>query len=274
MTEHLSIIADAENLMVNIMSKNDSSHDHHHVFRVVRNSLHIAKHEGITDIDTMEVIHLSALLHDLYDSKYENDGTEYGLIHELFEKHSYPMEKRLRVLHVLKHIGYKDELKQIEKECDMINIKIMRESPNRNPFYLYGGIGISDEMLEKRSYDLSNISRPMFIKKNPLFHTDELCVVQDADRLDAVGGIGIARCFWFSALHQGQIHEKGTNDPNIVNADEYLLNQGKKGSIATMHFKEKLFRLSYLMKTKTGREMADGRMGIMHDIITAIENEW
>ena len=60
----------------------------------------------------------------------------------------------------------------------------------------------------------------------------ELAVVQDADRLDAVGAVGIGRCFTFGA-------SRGRGMPDSIR-----------------HFEEKLLRLEKMMKTRTGREMA------------------
>lgn len=65
----------------------------------------------------------------------------------------------------------------------------------------------------------------------------ELAVVQDADRLDALGAVGIARCFAFGAARRGD--------------------GGLEGSVA--HFEEKLERLEGMMKTETGRRLAKER---------------
>lgn len=65
----------------------------------------------------------------------------------------------------------------------------------------------------------------------------ELAVVQDADRLDALGAVGIGRCFHFAAVKEVKEGGKGMED-------------------AVRHFGKKLVRLEGWMKTETGREMA------------------
>jgi HD superfamily phosphodiesterase len=69
----------------------------------------------------------------------------------------------------------------------------------------------------------------------------ELAVVQDADRLDALGAVGIGRCFTFLGA-QGKKY-LGPGEPWDMNN-------------AIAHFQEKLVRLEGMMKTQTGREMA------------------
>lgn len=81
-----------------------------------------------------------------------------------------------------------------------------------------------------------------------LLRYPELAVVQDADRLDAIGTVGIARCFSFGAAKFPE-QEMGR---------------------AVAHFGEKLYRLEGLMKTQAGREMARKRTQVVRDF----EREW
>jgi uncharacterized protein len=218
------IIASAEMLMFKTMAGYDKSHDYEHVLRVVRHSLLLARMEGIEDPITLETIHLAALLHDVGDAKYCKDEYPYKPVMELFCRYSYD---GTRVLHVLKNIGYKQEMKHLKE-------------------------GV-------KCYDVTNAQRPKFVRRDPNLHTDELCIVQDADRLDAIGAIGIARCLFFSSTHGGYIHQK----PAVSGSNT-----------ASMHFHEKLFRIPGLMKTKKGREMALKRMPIMHAFVECLEEEW
>ncbi|PSR74644.1 hypothetical protein BD289DRAFT_379857 [Coniella lustricola] len=88
----------------------------------------------------------------------------------------------------------------------------------------------------------SEIQDPARVRK-VIERLPELAIVQDADRLDAIGAVGIGRCFAFT----GAKGRKGTGDGSGKG-------EGLDGSIE--HFKEKLELLQDMMKTETGRKMA------------------
>ncbi|WVF70987.1 hypothetical protein IAT40_005783 [Kwoniella sp. CBS 6097] len=87
----------------------------------------------------------------------------------------------------------------------------------------------------------------------------ELHAVQDADRLDAVGGVGIMRCAAFSCKV----------NRNLLEDDEVET----KGKSAEAHFEEKLLRIRNRMKTLFGREEAEKRHQTMVDFLAAVERE-
>ncbi len=90
-------------------------------------------------------------------------------------------------------------------------------------------------------------------------HTIEGKVVQDADRLDAIGAVGIARCFLYSG-RKGQL----IYDPDIEVREEMSKDQYRNDkSSAIHHFYEKLLKLKDLMKTDTGRILAKQRHQFM-----------
>lgn len=91
------------------------------------------------------------------------------------------------------------------------------------------------------------------------FNSKELDVVQDADRLDAIGAIGIARGFNYGGFKGNEIYNPEIQ-PNLdMTKEEYK--KGRQPSIN--HFYEKLLLLRDLMNTKTGREMAQERHEFM-----------
>lgn len=98
----------------------------------------------------------------------------------------------------------------------------------------------------------------------------ELMVVQDADRLDAIGAIGIARTFNYGG-HKGRALYDPSISPNLsMSKDEY-----KNSTAPTLnHFYEKLFLLKDMMNTKTGKGMAQARHQYMEDFLTQFYAEW
>ena len=98
----------------------------------------------------------------------------------------------------------------------------------------------------------------------------ELAVVQDADRLDAVGAIGIARTFNYGG-HKG----RALYDPNIKPNLEMTKEEYKNSTAPTLnHFYEKLLLLKGLMNTETGKAMAEGRHNFMEQYLEQFIAEW
>ncbi|MBJ6368217.1 HD domain-containing protein [Snuella sedimenti] len=102
------------------------------------------------------------------------------------------------------------------------------------------------------------------------FHSPELDVVQDADRLDAIGAIGIARCFNYGGFKNRAIYDPSI-EPNLnMTKEEY------KASTAPSinHFYEKLLRLKDKMNTATGKQIATERHNYMLKFLDQFYNEW
>lgn len=102
------------------------------------------------------------------------------------------------------------------------------------------------------------------------FSSNELKVVQDADRLDAIGAIGIARCFNYGGFKNRQLYNPEIK-PNLkMNKEAY-----KKSSAPTInHFYEKLLLLKDKMNTKTGRRIAENRHQYMERFLEQFYAEW
>jgi uncharacterized protein len=100
--------------------------------------------------------------------------------------------------------------------------------------------------------------------------TIEAKIVQDADRLDAIGAIGIARAFAYGGKKGQQIY-----DPSIEVRDNMSLEEYRKGkSTSIHHFYEKLLKLKDLLNTPTAMEMAEGRQRIMESFLEQFFQEW
>ena len=94
--------------------------------------------------------------------------------------------------------------------------------------------------------------------------------VQDADRLDAIGAIGIARCFAYGG-HAGRLmHDP--DEPPVLHQTAAAYKASKGASLN--HFYEKLFLLKDRMNTPTGRALAEPRHQFMEDFVAQFLAEW
>jgi uncharacterized protein len=139
----------------------------------------------------------------------------------------------------------------------------------------------ANEFLKKENVDSKTITHVINIikyisfknslsKTGKKFTSKELEVVQDADRLDAIGAIGIARCF-----NYGGFKNRGLYDPEIIPNLNMTKEDYKKTTAPTInHFYEKLLLLTAQMNTNSGKKIAAQRHDFMEMYLTQFYDEW
>ncbi|KAB2047690.1 hypothetical protein ES319_A13G064900v1 [Gossypium barbadense] len=101
--------------------------------------------------------------------------------------------------------------------------------------------------------------------------TPEFGVVQDADRLDAIGAIGIARCFTFGGNRNSVLHDPAIQPRLDLSKEQYMK---KEEQTTVNHFHEKLLKLKDSMKTKAGLRRAEKRHKVMEEFLKQFYAEW
>jgi uncharacterized protein len=190
-----------------------SGHDWWHIYRVWKNAIAICEREKADRF----IVELAALLHDLDDWKFNENGDE--------TPH--------RAIAWMESCGV--EPPTIQAVCDII----MNVS--------FKGAQVENKM-----------------------KTLEGFIVQDADRLDAIGAIGIGRAFAYGGYKNRPMH-----DPEAKNQMHATFEEYKNSKSATInHFYEKLLLLKHKMNTATAKKIAEGRHEVMLKFLDQFMLEW
>jgi uncharacterized protein len=130
-------------------------------------------------------------------------------------------------------------------------------------------IGVNAEIIDAVVYIIRNISFKGQ-KQQTAGATPELQVVQDADRLDAIGAMGIARAFSYGGFKNREFYNPA------IPPDLHQTKEAYKNSTAPTinHFYEKLLLLKDLMNTTTGKELAQERHVFMEGYLEQFYREW
>ncbi|MCX8531553.1 HD domain-containing protein [Chryseobacterium luquanense] len=192
----------------------EAGHDWFHIERVWKLSGKIAQTENCN----LEVVELSALLHDIADPKF-HDGDEtlaLKISRDFLESQSVDGKIIQQVLFVIQNISFKNR----------------GEAPKDLPI--------------------------------------ELKIVQDADRIDAIGAIGVARTFNFGGFKNNLMYHPDIQPKLNMSKEEY-----KKSNGTTInHFYEKLLLLKDLMNTNEGKKIAEERHRFMLTFLDQFLKEW
>lgn len=141
---------------------------------------------------------------------------------------------------------------KLEETMKELNIyDRMTEDDIKNIIYSCANLGFSSNFAEKQELSI------------------EGKIVQDADRLDGIGAIGIARVFAYGGEKGKPIHDPEDNEN--VTAEKYRKN-GSNTSIS--HFYDKLFKIKDLMNTDVAKEIANNRNRVLEEFLKEFLDEW
>ena len=141
------------------------------------------------------------------------------------------------------------------------------------------GPKIAREFLESHNVDQATIEHVINIIENvsfkggnseKTFSSVELNIVQDADRLDAIGAIGIARTFNYGGFKNRPLYNPNIAPKLRMSKEEYKNNQAP----TLNHFYEKLLLLKDKMNTETGKQIAHQRHHYMEGFLAQFYAEW
>lgn len=129
---------------------------------------------------------------------------------------------------------------------------------------------VPKDIIQHITQIIENISFKNSFDKQKKINSLELQIIQDADRLDAIGAIGIARTFVYGGYKNNPIYLPNV-PPNLDLTKEVY----KKGNTSTInHFYEKLLKLKDMMNTSTGLKIAEERHRFMELFLEEFYKEW
>ena len=131
----------------------------------------------------------------------------------------------------------------------------------------------SQNLSEEKIEHVVNIIQNVSFKGGNIdqtFYSKELDVIQDADRLDAIGAIGIARTFNYGGFKNRKMYDPDIKPDLNMTPEEYKISNAP----TINHFYEKLLLLKDLMNTETGRTIAEDRHLFMEKFLKQFYAEW
>jgi len=182
-----------------------------------------------------------------------------------------------RVRNLALHIGEKEKCDLFVVELaallhDIADYKFNDGDENAGPEKaadFLGNLGVNKEITKHVVEIIRHISFKGGNNGSPV-ESVEFKVVQDADRLDAIGAIGIARTF-----NYGGFRNRALYDPDILPEKNHTKKSYMNSTAPTInHFYEKLLLLKDRMNTKTAKNIAEKRHAIMENFLDEFFKEW
>lgn len=130
-------------------------------------------------------------------------------------------------------------------------------------------LGLPDVLVDQVVFIVKNISFSSGLSGIKT-SSPELDIVQDADRLDALGAIGIARAFHYGGYKNREIYNPDIPPVSGLSGEAYKNNSGP----TLNHFYEKLLLLKDKMNTPTGKKMAQPRHDFLENYLSQFYKEW
>lgn len=155
---------------------------------------------------------------------------------------------------------------------DVDDYKLVKEKktddPYKNAKSFLDDEDIADDVKEQIIQNIGSVSFKGSETETP--KTIEGKIVQDADRLDALGAIGIARCFAYGGHKDSPIYDPTIKPVLDMDFETYKSHRGS----SINHFYEKLFKLKDLMNTSSARKLAEERDAFMKSYLNEFYGEW
>jgi len=132
-------------------------------------------------------------------------------------------------------------------------------------------IDFTEEQVDEVLYITHNLSFSKSLSKNPPKLSLAGQIVQDSDRLDAIGAIGIIRAIYYGGAHAETIYDPTIEPRQSMNKAEY---RNLNNETIINHFYEKLLKLTAMMNTPTAKKIAEKRHQYMLDFLDEFKTEW
>ena len=259
---------DIDNIDLNI-------HLHVYLCRITNGNLHLNNHYESKYVEIDELYNYDFAYADtLLFSKIKDEFKIQNIIQDLKELYSnihsgHDLKHTLRVLY-----NSLDIAKSIE--CDLKRVKLIAllhdaDDPkifntinNDNARYILSKYELLDDSIIEDINDISFKGNGKTIPK-----TIEGKIVQDADRLDALGAIGIARTFEYGGAHNRMMYDEGTKPREDLSIDEYH----NDNQTTINHFYEKLLKLGDLMNFEVSKKIGYKRIEFMKKFLDEFYDE-